>query len=133
MVSVSGFPPRLPGASYPFGYLSGAAVAFKLAWALAQLHCGSEKVTQRLKGKNLVLVLDAKAKDFLVEKGYDPTYGARPMRRSVERYLEDPLAEELLKGNLHEGEPVEVTAEGDKLVFSQKAAPAAGTEATLSS
>ena len=69
----------------------------------------------------------------LVEKGYDPTYGARPMRRSVERYLEDPLAEELLKGNLHEGDPVEVTAEGGKLTFNQKATPAAGTEATLSS
>jgi ATP-dependent Clp protease ATP-binding subunit ClpA len=55
------------------------------------------------------------------------------MRRSVERYLEDPLAEELLKGNLHEGDPVEVTAEGDKLVFTQKATPAAGAEATLSS
>jgi ATP-dependent Clp protease ATP-binding subunit ClpC len=97
------------------------------------LELEAEKVTQRLKGKNLVLVLDAKAKDFLVEKGYDPTYGARPMRRSVERYLEDPLAEELLKGNLHEGDPVEVTAEGDKLVFTQKATPAAGAEATLSS
>src|SRR3954469_20496456 len=93
----------------------------------------AQKVTDRLKGKNLVLQLDAKAKDFLVEKGYDPTYGARPMRRSVERYLEDPLAEELLRGNLHEGEPVEVTANADKLVFSQKAAPAAGAEATLSS
>ncbi|HWN95971.1 MAG TPA: ATP-dependent Clp protease ATP-binding subunit [Methylomirabilota bacterium] len=97
------------------------------------LELEAQKVTDRLKGKNLVLQLDAKAKDFLVEKGYDPTYGARPMRRSVERYLEDPLAEELLKGNLHEGDPVEVTADGDKLVFSQKAAPAAGAEATLSS
>jgi ATP-dependent Clp protease ATP-binding subunit ClpC len=93
----------------------------------------AEKVMERLKGKNLVLHLDAKAKDFLVEKGYDPNYGARPMRRSVERYLEDPLAEELLKGNIHEGEPVEVTADGGKLVFNQKAAPAAGAEATLSS
>src|SRR5436190_172444 len=97
------------------------------------LELEAQKVTERLKGKNLVLHLDAKAKDFLVEKGYDPTYGARPMRRSVERYLEDPLAEELLKGNLHEGDPVEVTAEGDKLVFTQKATPAAGAEATLSS
>ncbi len=97
------------------------------------LELEAQKVTDRMKGKNLVLHLDSKAKDFLAEKGYDPTYGARPMRRSVERYLEDPLAEELLKGNLHEGEPVEVTAEGDKLVFSQKAAPAAGAEATLSS
>jgi ATP-dependent Clp protease ATP-binding subunit ClpC len=97
------------------------------------LELEAEKVLQRLKGKNLLLNLDAKAKDLLVEKGYDPMYGARPMRRSVERYLEDPLAEELLKGTIHEGEPVEVTAEGGKLVFSQKAAPAAGAEATLSS
>src|SRR5215216_2037962 len=74
----------------------------------------AEKVMERLKGKNLVLHLDAKAKDFLVEKGYDPNYGARPMRRSVERFLEDPLAEEILKGNLHEGEPIKVTVEDNK-------------------
>jgi len=83
------------------------------------------KVTERLKGKKLVLDLDESAKDFLVEKGYDPTYGARPMRRSVERYLEDPLAEEILKGHLHEGEPIRVTVRENKLVFSQSA-PASG-------
>src|SRR5205823_9000556 len=80
-----------------------------------------KKVMQRLKGKRLELVLDEKAKDFLVEKGYDPTYGARPMRRSVERFLEDPLAEEILKGSLHEGEPIQVTFEKDKLIFIQTA------------
>ena len=80
------------------------------------------KVLARLKAKNLNLELDAKAKDFLVEKGYDPMYGARPMRRSVERYLEDPLAEELLKGTVREGDLVTVTAEEGKLVFRQNAA-----------
>ena len=85
------------------------------------------KVLQRLKGKNLNLQLDAAAKDFLVEKGYDPTYGARPMRRSVERYLEDPLAEELLKGAVREGDPVQVTAEEGKLVFRQSAATGSET------
>jgi ATP-dependent Clp protease ATP-binding subunit ClpC len=80
---------------------------------------------ERLKGKNLQLNLDEKAKDFLVEKGYDPTYGARPMRRSVERFLEDPLAEEILRGNLHEGDPVMVTVADNKLVFNQSA-PASG-------
>jgi ATP-dependent Clp protease ATP-binding subunit ClpC len=84
-----------------------------------------EKVIERIKRKNLRLDLDEKAKDFLVEKGYDPQYGARPMRRSVERYLEDPLAEEILKGNLHEGEPVIVTVEDGKLLFKQSS-PAAG-------
>src|SRR5262245_26415156 len=80
------------------------------------------KVMERLKGKNLRLELDEKAKDFLVEKGYDPQYGARPMRRSVERYLEDPLAEEILKGHLHDNDPIQVTVQGDKLVFQQTAA-----------
>src|SRR5881275_1098884 len=81
-----------------------------------------KKVMERLKGKNIQLQLDEKAKDFLVEKGYDPIYGARPMRRAVERYLEDPLAEEILKGHLHENDPIQVTMEGDKLVFKQAAA-----------
>jgi ATP-dependent Clp protease ATP-binding subunit ClpC len=90
-----------------------------------------KKVMERLKGKKLELVLDEKAKDFLVEKGYDPTYGARPMRRSVERFLEDPLAEEILKGTLHEGDPVNVTAENNKLVFSQST-PATGAGALSS-
>src|SRR5215472_9632324 len=80
------------------------------------------KVMQRLmKNRNIALQLDEKAKDFLVSKGYDPQYGARPMRRAVERFLEDPLAEELLKGTLHDGEPISVTAEKDHLAFNQKA------------
>src|SRR5689334_3678487 len=80
------------------------------------------KVMERLKARNIILQLDEKAKDFLVTKGYDPNYGARPMRRAVERSLEDPLAEEILKGSFHEGEPIQVSAENDKLTFSQKAA-----------
>ncbi|MGO9477040.1 MAG: ATP-dependent Clp protease ATP-binding subunit [Limisphaerales bacterium] len=80
------------------------------------------KVLERLRHKNIKLALDDKAKDFLVEKGYDPQYGARPMRRAVERFLEDPLAEEILKGSLHQGEPITVTADKDKLVFNQTAA-----------
>jgi ATP-dependent Clp protease ATP-binding subunit ClpC len=82
------------------------------------------KVLERLRHKNIRLELDEKAKDFLVEKGYDPQYGARPMRRSVERFLEDPLAEEILKGNLHAGEPIIVTSDKEKLVFNQTAAAA---------
>lgn len=79
------------------------------------------KVVDRLKGKEIGLKLDKKARDFLVEKGYDPQYGARPMRRAVERYLEDPLAEEILRDIVHDGDPVEVSADDGKLTFSQKA------------
>jgi ATP-dependent Clp protease ATP-binding subunit ClpC len=91
-----------------------------------------QKVMGRLKAKKIQLELDSKAKDFLVEKGYDPTYGARPMRRAVERYLEDPLAEEILRGKFHEGTPINVTVEGDKLIFTQPA-QAAPTEGALQS
>ena len=81
-----------------------------------------DKVIERLRHKNIKLELDDKAKDFLVEKGYDPQYGARPMRRAVERFLEDPLAEEILRGSLQPGEPIRVTSDKEKLVFNQKAA-----------
>ncbi len=86
------------------------------------LELEASKVMQRLKNRNIILTLDEKAKDFLVEKGYDPQYGARPMRRSVEKFLEDPLAEEILRGNLHDGEPIVVTVDNDHLIFTQKAA-----------
>jgi ATP-dependent Clp protease ATP-binding subunit ClpC len=82
----------------------------------------ADKVVERLRHKNIKLQLDDMAKDFLVEKGYDPQYGARPMRRAVERFLEDPLAEEILRGSLQPGEPILVTSDKEKLVFNQKAA-----------
>jgi ATP-dependent Clp protease ATP-binding subunit ClpC len=92
-----------------------------------------EKVIERLKGKQIHLVLDQKAKDFLVDKGYDPTYGARPMRRAVERFLEDPLAEEILKGSLHPNEPITVTAGEGKLAFHQNTPTAPTAPEALSS
>jgi ATP-dependent Clp protease ATP-binding subunit ClpC len=75
------------------------------------------KVLVRVKAKDVHVVLETSAKEFLIEKGYDPQYGARPMRRAVEKYLEDPFAEELLRGNVKPGETVHVTAENGKLVF----------------
>jgi ATP-dependent Clp protease ATP-binding subunit ClpC len=89
------------------------------------------KVLDRIRRRNVTVILDDKAREFLIEKGFDPQYGARPMRRAVERYLEDPLAEEILRGTLMDGEPVTATAEGDKILFRQKKDPAA--EGALSS
>jgi ATP-dependent Clp protease ATP-binding subunit ClpC len=85
-----------------------------------------KKLVERVKLKNIQLVLDDSARDFLIEKGYDPAYGARPMRRAVERYLEDPLAEELLKGTVKSGDAATVSAGPDGLVFkpTQDSAPA---------
>jgi ATP-dependent Clp protease ATP-binding subunit ClpC len=75
------------------------------------------KVKRRLQLKEIEIALDDPAHEFVIEKGYDPTYGARPMRRAVERYLEDPLAEELLRGSVKAGDMVQVTVENEKLVF----------------
>lgn len=80
-----------------------------------------EKIRTRLAQKKIDLHLTDAAKEFLMAKGYDPQYGARPMRRAVERYLEDPLAEEILKGHIHKDEVVEVTADEDRLRFGQLA------------
>ena len=63
---------------------------------------------------------------FLIEKGYDPAFGARPLRRAVEKYLQDPLAEEILRGTIKPSETVEVVVADDKLVFNQKLAASAG-------
>jgi ATP-dependent Clp protease ATP-binding subunit ClpC len=90
-----------------------------------------KKVAARIKNKEISLALDDSAKDLLIEKGYDPQYGARPMRRAVERYLEDPMAEEILRGNLKPGDTAEVTAEKGKLVF-KPATPAQGAPAGAS-
>jgi ATP-dependent Clp protease ATP-binding subunit ClpC len=76
-----------------------------------------DKVKRRLKLKEIEIVLDEPAHEFVINKGFDPTYGARPMRRAVEKYLEDPLAEELLKGAVKAGDIVEVTVDGEKLAF----------------
>ncbi|MEO6872828.1 MAG: AAA family ATPase, partial [Chthoniobacterales bacterium] len=75
------------------------------------------KVKARLSLKEIEISLDQAAHEFVIEKGYDPTYGARPMRRAVERYLEDPLAEELLRGSVKAGDLVNVTMESGKLAF----------------
>jgi len=85
------------------------------------------KVVERLKAKSIHIELDQAAHELLIEKGYDPAYGARPMRRAVERYLEDPMAEELLRGVIKEGDTVKVSRDGEKLTFttvSEKPEPA---------
>jgi len=75
-----------------------------------------QKMMPRLWKKEVYITLDNKAKDFLVDKGFQPEMGARPLRRTIEQYLEDPLAEKIL---LHPNQSFtsSVTVEGDKLIF----------------
>ncbi len=80
------------------------------------------KITKRLEAKGITMELDQLAQDFLIEKGYNPDFGARPLRRALGTYIEDPLAESLLAGDYSEGNHVEIThKEGDEhLFFSSK-------------
>ncbi len=86
---------------------------------IVDLECS--KLFKRLEDKNITLKLDKSARDLLIEKGYDPKYGARPMRRAVERYMEDPLAEALLRGDVKEGDNVKVTRKKDTEELTFKA------------
>jgi len=72
-----------------------------------------DKLIERLAEKEIVLTLEDSARDLLVSEGYDPEYGARPMRRAVERFLEDPLAEALLAGDIKEGRTVVASCKKD--------------------
>lgn len=74
------------------------------------------KLQARLNRREIQITLDDKAKAFLVEKGFQPEMGARPLRRTIEQYLEDPLAEKLL-ASPDEGRKTTVTVEGDHLAF----------------
>jgi ATP-dependent Clp protease ATP-binding subunit ClpC len=84
------------------------------------------KFMKRLVERKITLEFTPESKTLLIEKGYDEKYGARPLRRAVEHYLEDPFAEALLRGEIKDGEPVLVSRDGDKLIFKQKT-PAADT------
>jgi len=74
-------------------------------------------VESRLKEQNIKIELSQEARDFLIEKGFDKTFGARPLKRTIQRFLEDPLAEEIIKGSFKKGGKVKVTAKVDHLEF----------------
>jgi ATP-dependent Clp protease ATP-binding subunit ClpC len=63
-----------------------------------------KQVYKRINDLGYTITLSEEAKDFLSEKGYDPAYGARPLHRAIQKYLEDPLAEEILSANLKPGD-----------------------------
>jgi ATP-dependent Clp protease ATP-binding subunit ClpC len=75
------------------------------------------EVAKRLKDQGIAIELDQPAMDFLIEKGFDPVFGARPLKRTIQRYLEDPLAEEIISGQFKEGCKILVTSKDSHLSF----------------
>ncbi len=76
-----------------------------------------ERLARRLAEKNIDLVLSQSAKAFVTEKGYDPVYGARPLKRVIQKLIENELSLEILNGNIREGDRVSAERKGDRIVF----------------
>lgn len=77
-----------------------------------------KRLRQNLTAKKMAMEITDRAKGLLAEKGYDPVYGARPLKRTIQKLIQDPLALKILEGEFREGEKVKIDADGDHLNFS---------------
>jgi len=77
-----------------------------------------KRLRQNLAAKKMALEITDRAKGLVAEKGYDPVYGARPLKRTIQRLIQDPLALKILEGEFREGEKVKIDADGDQLTFT---------------
>ena len=76
-----------------------------------------KNVRDRLRERNIDVKISDPAKELIIERGFDPDFGARPIRRAIERFIEDPLSEELLRGQFKSGDTILVQCKDDHLVF----------------
>ena len=80
-----------------------------------------KRLRQNLASRKMALDITDRAKALLAEKGYDPVYGARPLKRTIQRLIQDPLAIKILEGEFKEGDRIQVDAHGDELGFTRAA------------
>src|SRR5437763_11288367 len=79
------------------------------------------RLQKLLEDRKITLTLDPVARDWLAEKGWDPAYGARPLKRVIQRNVQDPLAEMILAGDVKDGDRVVISEQGNVLTFNGKA------------
>jgi ATP-dependent Clp protease ATP-binding subunit ClpB len=91
--------------------------------AITEIQIG--RIAQRLRDLDIEIAVSTASKDFLGQAGYDPVYGARPLKRSIQNYLETPLAKEILSGNYGPGDKITVDSGDHGLIFSHTKASAA--------
>ena len=75
------------------------------------------QVLNRLRDRNIEVEITEEAKEFIIDRGFDPDFGARPIRRAIERFIEDPLSEELLRGQFKNGDHIRVSVKDGHLIF----------------
>jgi ATP-dependent Clp protease ATP-binding subunit ClpB len=80
-----------------------------------------ERLKKLLDDRKITIDLDASARNWLADKGYDPAYGARPLKRVIQRSLQDPLSELILSGEVKDGDTVRVIAGADGLILNDRA------------
>jgi ATP-dependent Clp protease ATP-binding subunit ClpB len=84
-----------------------------------------QRLAKLLDDRKITVQLDAKARDWLAEKGYDPAYGARPLKRAIQKSVQDPLAELILSGKVKDGDTVAISANRQGITFNGEVAAAA--------
>lgn len=90
-----------------------------------------DEVRERLSGKDMTITLSDPAREYLIKEGYDPEYGARPLRRTIQRKLEDPLAEAILEGQFDDGDVIEVRYHDSSLTFAKADDPSRSSESSV--
>ncbi|MDD5226866.1 MAG: hypothetical protein PHV97_06780, partial [Candidatus Omnitrophica bacterium] len=83
------------------------------------IHIELKEVHYRLKDKKIELILSEEVLKFLIDQGYDPVFGARPLKRTIQRYIENVLAEEILNGKFEEGDKIVAEIRGERISFEK--------------
>ena len=83
-----------------------------------------EKLRKNLGERGIEIVLEDSAKSLLVEEGYDPTFGARPLKRAIQTLIQNPLAVKLLSGEIGSGQTIQISAENKEMKFTPESATA---------
>ncbi len=83
------------------------------------IHIELKEVHDRLKDKKIELILSEEVLKFLIDQGYDPVFGARPLKRTIQRYIENVLAEEILEGKFLEGDKIRAEIRGERISFEK--------------
>ena len=83
------------------------------------IHIELKEVFDRLKDKKIELILSEEVLKFLIDQGYDPVFGARPLKRTIQRFIENVLAEEILEGKFAEGDKIRAEIRGERISFEK--------------
>jgi len=82
-----------------------------------------ERLRREIRGQGMELTMTEAARELLAQEGYDPQYGARPLRRAIQRLVEDPLSDDLLRGKFSAGDEITLDVRDGQVVFEKKREP----------